>query len=870
MKFLILLLLQIFILLPIASLAGDVGKAPLIPNQQKSEVTEAQKVNIKKIYGKLPLYFIENKGQVDGQVSFYERGAGHTTFFTADGVVIALTKSEGKAEKASHIETIKDFKATQDKKHTTEAVTLSFVGSNEKVKITADEKQTGHVNYFVGNDKSKWRSNIPTYGAVTYEDVYKNIDIKFYGNNKNIEHDVVVRPGGDPSLVQFAYKGVKGLKITESGDLEVSLNHGNIIEQKPIIYQVVNGEKVAVDGSFTILKGDDKAFTYGFTVASYDRTKELVIDPVLVYSTYLGGSGDDWTNDIAVDSSGAAYVTGFTQSLDFPLMNPIYGLKGRMMVEDVFITKIKPDGSAIIYSTYLGGSGRDEGRGIAVDASGATYVTGFTQSIDFPLINPIQIYTGYPANAFVTKIDSTGTALAYSTYLGGGYDDRGASIAVDSTGAAYVTGLTQSTDFPLVNPVQGVFGGIGDAFVTKVNSLGSAFVYSTFLGGSDLEEGSAIAVDSTGAAYITGDTRSLDFPLMHPMQAVYGGGPADAFIMKLNSAGSALAYSTYLGGLSEDYGYAIAVDSAGATYVTGTTGSVSFPLMNPLQGAHMGGFKDAFISQLTPAGTSLAYSTFLGGFGKDYGEGIAVDSTGAVYVTGLTDSTNFPLMNPIQATYGGSGIYATGDAFVTEINPAGSAYVYSTYLGGSDGDSAVAIAVDSTGAAYVTGVTNSTDFPLKNPIQTVHGGGTYDAFVSKISGVFLPNITLAIIPDATTVAHGGVLGYTVTATNNMAIQQCFKYWENVTLPNSSPYPPTGTLFGPVNLCLNAGASKSAYLTHSVPMSAPVGIYIFNATVSTNTAPIASEAHFNFDVTAFGPMTNHPATSWSLIKNGFRK
>jgi len=282
MKLFVYLVLQLLIFLPLTSLAADGGMAPITQNHKNTEITEVQKANINSSYGKLPMYFIKNDGQVDGQFSFYERGAGDATFFTEDGLVLSLTKKEGKAEKASFNEDILGLKTEKSAKATTVAVTLSFVGANKEVKITADEKKSGHVNYFVGNDKSKWRSNIPTCGAVTYEDVYKNIDVKFYGNNKNIEHDVIVRPGGDFSLVKFAYSGIKGLKVTETGDLEVSLNSGKIIEQKPIIYQEIKGERVAVDGSYRILKGEDGTFTYGFNMASYDKTKDLVIDPALV------------------------------------------------------------------------------------------------------------------------------------------------------------------------------------------------------------------------------------------------------------------------------------------------------------------------------------------------------------------------------------------------------------------------------------------------------------------------------------------------------------------------------------------------------------------------------------------------------------
>jgi len=861
------LLLQALVFLPITSLASESGKGHVTADNNKTKVTATQKANIKKTYGKLPLYFIENKGQVDRQVSFYEMGAGHATFFTEDGVILSLIKKEDKANKPSFNKDILAIKKEKFAKSTSEAVSLSFVGANKKAKIFADNKKTGHVNYFIGNDKSKWRSNIPTYGAVTYKDVYKNIDIKFYGNNKNIEHDVIVHPGGDFSLVKFTYEGVKGLKVTEKGNLEVTLNHGKIIGQKPVIYQELKGKRVAVEGAYRILKGEKGAFTYGFLVASYDHTKDLVIDPVLVWSTYLGGFDYDSGLGIAVDNTGAAYVTGDTLSTDFPLMNPIqgtYGGEGRVLPGgDAFVTKINPAGSALIYSTYLGGSDQDNGTNIAVDSAGSAYVTGYTSSTDFPLMSPIQATLGGASDVFITKISPAGTALVYSTYLGGFDYDFGSHNAVDSTGAVYITGQTTSMDFPLVAPIQATFGGgFADAFVTKINPAGSLLVYSTYLGGLDYDYGLGIAIDNTNAAYITGQTLSMDFPLVGPIQAQRRGWQ-DAFVTKINPAGSLLVYSTYLGGFDADFGSGIAVDSTGAAYLTGWTTSMDFPLVAPIQATFGGGIADAFVSKINPSGTALIYSTYLGGLDIDEASGIAVDSAGAVYLTGWTYSTDFPLMRPRQATLRG-----WQDAFVTKVNPAGSLLVSSSYLGGSYEDYGLGIALDSSGNAYVTGQTDSSDFPLSNPLQATLGG-TSDAFITitKVSPLI---VTLAITPDTVSVARGSTLGYRVTATNSTATRQCFQYWENVTLPGGVTFPRTHALFGPVNLCLNAGASKSAHLTHGLPMIAPVGAYVFNTYAGTYPTPVTSEAHFNFDVTAFNPATKSPQTSWRLLENGFRK
>jgi len=539
MRLFIFLLLQVMLFLPLTGLAATNNNRDesIIEKQEAREVTGAQKAAVIKTNGKLPLYFIKNKGQVDKTVSFYERGAGHATFFTEDGVVLSLTKRESKTNKPSFDEKILGLKGKNEKKTVSEAVSLSFVGANKRARITADKKMSGHVNYFIGKDKTKWRTGISTYGTVTYHDIYKNIDVKFYGNNKNIERDVIVRPGGDFSKAIFAYRGIKGLKVTEAGDLEVSLKDGKIIEQRPVIYQEIDGRRVVVEGAYRLLKGDDGTFTYGFTVAAYDHTKDLVIDPMLVYSTYLGGSSYDSGSSIALDSTGAVYVLGTTASTDFPLMNPMQGAYGGGF-EDAFVTKINPAGTALVYSTYFGGSDYDYGNAIAVDSTGAVYATGSTRSTDFPLMNPIQGVLGGYYDAFVTKINPSGTALVYSTYFGGSGDDYGNAIAVDSTGAVYFGGFTDSTNFPLMNPIQGVFGGWDDAFIAKINPSGTALVYSTYHGGNHYDSIFDIAVDSTASVYVTGGTGSTNFPIMNPIQGHNAGGrgSGDAFITKINDA----------------------------------------------------------------------------------------------------------------------------------------------------------------------------------------------------------------------------------------------------------------------------------------------------------------------------------------------
>jgi len=708
-------------------------------------------------YGKLPLSFIKNNGQTDRKVGFYERGARHAVFFTRDGIYLNLMSSrKTEFEKKQNIQA-KDERRNADKfpaenkTAETDVIRLIPLNANPSPQITAEALQTGRVSYFLGNDPEKWKTNIPTYGTVVYKDLYKGIDMKFYGDNRQLEYDIIVGPGADPSKVKFSYTGIRGLKVTEAGDLEITLKEGRIIQKRPYIYQQIAGKKTVVRGSFKI--ENSAPFSYGFELASYNKDYPLIIDPVLVYSTYLGGSGSDIGNSIALDSSGNAYVTGTTFSTNFPTHSPLQGTDAGG--DDVFVTKINPDGNALVYSAYLGGKASDGGYGIAVDGLGNAYVTGTTSSSDFPTRAPIQAANAGGVDAFVAKINSDGSALVYSTFLGGRGDDRGLSIAVDGSGNACVTGTTKSTNFPVRNAVQGTHGadaGDNDAFVAKLNSVGSAVVYSTYLGGSGEDYGYGIAVDGAGNVYIAGTTKSGNFPTHNPIQAAIAGG-SDAFVAKINPAGSALVYSTYLGGSSDDRGLSIAVDGPGNAYVTGEASSANFPTHAPIQGANAGSY-DAFVTKINSDGSALVYSTYLGGRGDDRGLGIAVDGAGNAYVTGYAWSTDFPTLAPIQGANAGSY-----DAFVAKINPEGNAFVYSTYLGGRGDDRGLGIAADGAGNAYVTGYAWSTDFPTQNPFQGAHGGGGWDAFITKI-GEQASSYTLS--GSVKTSAAAAISGVTMT------------------------------------------------------------------------------------------------------------
>jgi hypothetical protein len=399
----------------------------------------------------------------------------------------------------------------------------------------------------------------------------------------------------------------------------------------------------------------------------------------------------------------------------------------------VFLAKLNPSGSSLLYSTYLGGSGLDQigPTGLAVDVSGNAYLVGATTSTDFPTLNPYQAaYGGGDQDAFVTKLNASGNGLVYSTYLGGTSGEHGYAITVDASGNAYATGDTYSTDFPTLNAYQGVNNlGPKDAFVTKLNAAGNGLLYSTFLGGAaGYEEPRAVAVDSSGNAYVAGFTTASDFPTLNPFQGTYGG-VLDGFVTKLNAAGNALVYSTFIGGSNEDYVQGLGIDQSGNAFLVGITSSSNFPTKNPYQGSYQGGSYDGFVTAINSTGNDVIFSTYLGGNGSDKGLGIAVDQTGSIYLAGETYSTNFPLKNPIQGSYQGGG-----DIFVCKFHPSGNALAYSTYLGGTGEDRGRPVKVNQ-GEVHIVGFTASTNFPLQKPYQATYGGGTYDAFVAKISPV---------------------------------------------------------------------------------------------------------------------------------------
>lgn len=694
----------------------------IIGSPAYASVDVSAKLAVQDAYGKLPLYFIQNDGQMDGKVKFYEKGNGHSTFFTNNAVYLSLLEGQEKLQNPVSDSRV-NSKSQESQNLHAEVIKLLPLGANKNPEIIAEEVLEGKVNYFVGNESQKWKTDIPTYRTIVYKEFYKGIDMKFYGDNRQMEYDIIVKPGAEPSKVKLSYEGIKSLKVAENGDLVIGLGKGNIIQKKPVVYQVIDGKRIEVEGKFKTQ--NLKQFAYGFSIGSYNKNYPLTIDPVLDYSTYLGGSSDDRGQSIAVDTSGNAYITGYTLSIDLPTASPIQGANAGGT--DVFVTKINAAGNSLVYSTYLGGSGGDWGNSIAVDASGSAHITGLTQSFNFPMVSAIQAANAGNTDAFVTKINASGNNLVYSTYLGGNFWDYGMGIALDGFGNAYVTGYTDSANFPTLSPIQPTKSGADDVFVTKINSTGTSLVYSTYIGGNLWDHGYGLAVDNNGSAYITGVTWSSDYPTASPIFGTLGG-ERDAFVTKIDAMGSSLVYSTYLGGSNPDVGNGIVVDSFENAYITGSTGSNNFPTASAIKSTLGADGGDAFVTKIDATGSYLVYSTYLGGNnGGDAGYGIKVDSSRNAYITGTTQSIDFPTLSPIQSS--NSGNY---DAFVTVINAQGNNFIYSTYLGGNADDWGLGIAVDSSGSAYVTGETQSSNFPKKFPLDNSLGGAS-DAFITKIN-----------------------------------------------------------------------------------------------------------------------------------------
>ena len=678
-----------------------------------------------------------------GTAQYLARGAGLHVAVQATGVDVHAGKRSGPAA----------------------AIRLHFSGASAKAVASVSNKLPGTSNYFIGSDPSKWRTGVSTFGQVEFQGVYPGIDVVYYGNQSRLEYDFRVHAGANPSAIRLTFDGSARPALSPEGDLLV----GELLQHRPVAYQNAANGRVPVACRYVIRQSGEVALALG----AYDRNRELIIDPVLRYASYMGGTLNDGVTSIKVDAAGSVYMTGFTASSNFPAKGGSQNSYGGSNSEqrqgqfgDAFVAKLNPAGTAVVYATYLGGSGEDLATSIAIDSAGNAYVAGSTQSANFPVSAsaPQRVYKGFtndngfynPGDGFAVKLNAAGNQLVYATYLGGGLNDLAMGIAVDNGGNAVVVGATTSSDFPTtagaaVRVYRGAnntgpnFGPsiAGDGFITIINAAGSAFSYSTFFGGAGRDGVSCVALDAQNNIYVGGLTLSSDFPVTPgAFQSTFKGVPTitngtstvpgDGFVAKLTSQGS-VVYTTFLGGARMDAVTGIAADAAGAAYVTGGTLSTDFPVSSGAAqsayrgsggvgtiGASYGG--DAFVAKLNPTGTALGYSTYLGGAGDEGGLGIAVDGAGSAFVTGFTLSNDFPKSaDALQASnggFGGQGIPPnsnfnlperarnTGDAFLTQLSATG-AITYSSFYGGTRDDAGAAIALDAGGNPYIGGNTLS-------------------------------------------------------------------------------------------------------------------------------------------------------------------
>ncbi len=682
--------------------------------------------------------FVENKGQWDSNVRYLMQMKGMNAWVTNKGItydfhiVDAEQKNAVKRKSESPLST----KSEDTQRVRGHVVKMNFERADGKSHAEGRDKLDGYYNYFLGSDQSKWASHVGRYSEVQMDEVYDGIDVRLYIEDNFMRYDLLVEPGADPHKVVVSFEGSDRVQVNDNGELVLTTSVGDIVQQKLLAYQEVNGKQQKVECRFAIAQDNKVKFVLG----AYDTQKPLVIDP-LVYSTFLGNSSPDQGLDIATMSNGEAFVTGYTESSSYPIISGSYDISYNGF-RDVFVTHLNAAGSALIYSTYIGGSDDEYGYGIAVNSSGEAFVVGRTASTNYPTVSAYDaIFNGGAEDAFITKLNAAGTSLVYSTYLGGSRNERAADVVINSSDEAFITGGTSSADFPTIAGSYDVsYNGIYhsgsipydyDVFVVRMRANGSSPFYSTYIGSTEDELGEAITVDASNRAYVTGYTYSSGFPTASAYDASFNSttGNHDAFVLRLVSSGKSLNYSTFIGGSGEDVGYGIAVNSANEAFIAGRTSSSNYPTAGSSYDATSNGNQDAMVSKLSATGSALLYSTYLGSSDSDIAFEIAIDATDGMYIVGETYSSNYP----VTAGCHDNTLGGTSDAFVTKINSGGSTLDYSTFLGGSNSDAAYSLALEGTSTVYVCGQTNSSNYPTVAGSFDVSYATNGDAFVTKMT-----------------------------------------------------------------------------------------------------------------------------------------
>ena len=822
------LLASAFLLLPVTILAGEAAAGStesLLPDRIAIELAGFPAVAVSPVVlsppsegpslpaglGLLPLAFEPNRGQADAAVAFVSRTPGYAVHLTHSGVLIVLSEPAGAP--------VSPPAAPGDASGRT--VRMSLLGSSPGAPARGLEILPGRVSYLKGSDPAGWRTNVPRYARVLFEEVYPGVDLIYHGSGGRLEYTFLVAAGADPRAIRIGFEGAEQIEVDPHGDLLIHTAAGPLRQHAPRVYQESSGSRREIAGRFIV--GRDRSV--GFEIGPYDVSLPLVIDPILSYSTYLGDSGNDLGTGIAVDAAGFIYVTGWTDSAAFPATAGAFQpLPGGDL--DAFVVKLTPAGDSLIYATFIGGAGKEfEVIGIAVDGGGIAYITGITDSADFPTTpSAFQRRREGIIDVFVSALNADGSGLVYSTYLGGTGIDGSQTIAVDAASNVYVTGFTGSDDFPVTpGSWQTSRAGGSDAFVTKLNMAGSGLVFSTYLGGTGEEFATGLAIDAGGSVYVAGETSSADFPVTPGAFQTANAGAEDSFLTKLDPSGAVLAYSTYLGGSGADPGRDVAVDPFGNAHLAGITESGDFPTTAGAFQEVFGGARDVYVAKIDPTGSHLLYSTFLGGGGPEISRGIALDVGRHAFVTGSTNSPNFPVTaGAVQSSHAGGE-----DAFVAQLDTDGAALLFSTFLGGGGNDRAREIAVDLQGNVFVSGFTSSPDFPMESPIQGAYAGGPgncfflggCDAFIAKLSADLTATVTVS--SPVSSLSRGESLPFTVQFANPTSEIQELGFALLLTLPGGQSF----LILPPQSLGMPPGATPSmSSQVGPIPADAPTGLW----------------------------------------------
>ncbi len=673
--------------------------------------------------------FIPNQGQYSDLVTFRSDANGAIVWFSQNEVYYHFINHIVPASYPDDLSRFGYDRPQQPDSFEYRLVRISFDGANATPTVYGRTRlDKTPTSYLLGNDPGNWQRSVPHFGEVVFEGIYDGIDLVYHTNGSDIEYDFEVAVGASPDQIRISISGADDIALDTEGHLIINTDYGSIVERAPVVYQPHGGYMTPVEAEFEI----HGPHSFGFVFPEgYDKDLPLIIDPVIEYSTMLGGTANDFCRDLTIDGQGNAYVTGYVASSDFPLKNALDSTYngGGISGYDIVAAKISPAGDSLIYSTYIGGStGDDYGFGIIVNDGGQAILTGQTNSTDLPTVNAYQGSLNGSEDAFILKLSTTGDDIIQGTYLGGSGSDAGDAVEVDGSGSIYLTGSTESADFPTASAFDNSLDGTSDAFLLKFSSDGQSLVYSTYFGGAGDEASLGLALNAGTEAFVTGYTTSSDFPLRNPFDSSYGGGTntGDAFVAQFASNGGSQIFSTYLGDSDNEAGLDLHVDDSGYVYVTGYTGSSGFPVLNAYDVAANGGI-DAFVTKFVPAGNALSFSTFLGGNKSDLAAAIDVDADGNVYVTGNTSSFDFPTKNAVDSTYSNFT-----DVFVHCFAKPGDSLIYGTFLGAGGFEFGYGIAVDTGQNAYIGGYTSTFFFPAVNAIQDT-SNGAYDWFVTKIA-----------------------------------------------------------------------------------------------------------------------------------------